>query len=55
MVEVRCKNCNKLLGYIESGYEIQCPRCKTMNTKKESVNEQFVNQRNAKECVCREN
>ena len=34
---VRCTNCNKLLGKVEGSYEIKCPRCKTMNTDKESV------------------
>ena len=35
--ETRCKKCNKLLGYINGNYEIKCPRCGEMNTKKESV------------------
>jgi LSD1 subclass zinc finger protein len=37
MEEIRCKSCNKLLGYIQGVYEIKCPRCGEMNTKKESV------------------
>lgn len=37
MAEKRCKKCNKLLGYIQGDYEIKCPRCGEMNTKKESV------------------
>lgn len=32
--EKRCKKCNKLLGYISGSYEIKCPRCGEMNTKK---------------------
>ena len=43
MEEVRCKKCNKLLMKIEKGalYEIKCPRCKNMNTNKESVKNEF--------------
>lgn len=39
MEEIRCKKCNKLLMKVGKGalYEIKCPRCKTMNTNKESV------------------
>lgn len=37
MKDIRCKKCNKLLGYIQGDYEIKCPRCGEMNTKKESV------------------
>ena len=31
MTEIRCKKCNKLLGYIDGKYEIKCPRCGEMN------------------------
>lgn len=37
MVEIRCKQCNKLLGYIDGKYAIKCPRCGEMNVIKENV------------------
>lgn len=40
MTDVRCTKCNKLLGKVEGDYEIKCPRCGTMNTKKESVKDE---------------
>lgn len=30
--EIRCKNCNKLIGKIKGIAEIKCPRCATVNT-----------------------
>ena len=32
--ETRCKKCHKLLGYIDGRFEIKCPRCGEMNTKR---------------------
>lgn len=29
--DVRCKNCNKMLGQIKGQAVIKCPRCKTTN------------------------
>jgi len=40
MQEVRCKKCNKLLGYINGDYEIKCPRCGEMNVRKENVKDE---------------
>ena len=34
MKEVRCKKCNKLLGYITGKFEIKCPRCGDLNVRK---------------------
>jgi LSD1 subclass zinc finger protein len=31
--EIRCKKCNKLLGYVKGEYNIKCPRCGTINEK----------------------
>lgn len=31
MTDVRCKNCNKLLGRVKGEAEIKCPRCKELN------------------------
>lgn len=35
MVETRCWNCNRLLGFLpkDSPYRIKCPKCKEMNVK----------------------
>lgn len=37
MKEVRCKKCNKLLGYVQGDYEIKCDRCKALNTQDELI------------------
>jgi phage FluMu protein Com len=39
LVDIRCCNCNKLLGRINGDYQIKCTRCNKVNenTKKESV------------------
>jgi phage FluMu protein Com len=47
--ETRCLKCHKLLGYIDGRFEIKCPRCGEMNTKKESVE----NERGRKEVLQR--
>lgn len=29
--DIRCRECNKLLGKCSGAYEIMCPRCKAIN------------------------
>lgn len=31
LLEFRCAKCGKLLGKIDGGAEIKCPRCKDLN------------------------
>lgn len=31
MLEFKCKDCGKLLGYIDGIAEIKCPRCHALN------------------------
>jgi phage FluMu protein Com len=40
MPEIRCKKCNKLLGYIQGDYEIKCPRCKPEHKEKGNTNKE---------------
>lgn len=30
MTEVRCPDCNRLLGKVAGSFEIRCPRCKAL-------------------------
>lgn len=41
LVEVRCWNCNRLLGFlpVNSPYRIKCPKCKQMNEKEKADGE----------------
>ena len=41
-MEVRCRKCNKLLGYINGTYEIKCPRCGEINLQRTSLGYQNV-------------
>jgi phage FluMu protein Com len=38
MNDIRCVKCGKLLGKINGEYEIKCPRCKELNTKRSVKN-----------------
>ncbi len=37
MVELRCRECGKLLGYVDGRVQIKCPRCKAMVTAKSLI------------------